>query len=160
MDDISIQESAVILRRLHHERRAIEKALLIADKLAGVEQTIQEREVYLANLNTKISEREGVLQEVDENISDLHKQREARCVERERSAQEQVDLATAQLADLRTERQGVIDMAKREILALNTEYQRLKEEYHAEEVTLSNRVKELREVLADLQRRVAPLVNR
>jgi chromosome segregation ATPase len=154
MEDISTQEAVNILQRLVNERRALEKGLEVASLLAGSAQSIQEHSAQLAALKAQCAEQQIRLDEIAENISDIHQQREFRLRERETQAEQKVQAAQAKLDDIQTQSEESIEHRKRVLSELDTKHLELAAKYHRIEQDLSTRIAVLQETLANLRKQV------
>lgn len=157
MEDISITTVQNVLERLVNERKALAKGLEVVSKLASIEQVIQEREAMLKKLNIEIIQRTEQWDELNENISDLHKKREAACVERECESAVKVAEAEEQLEHLRKTQAALKESFSQEIDDLIIKRDEESAEYRKTIEHLKHTIEELKTELGALNARARQL---
>ena len=157
--EITIHEAARLLERLVSERKVLEKAAGALKHLASLTQATQEGEARIAALTNLVA---GLVTDRDELV-DLISAKQAMHAEwanaQTAALEERVAVASAELQTINTQ----IGEAKAARLNSMEELQLLHEgrveSFQKEEQELSERVAELRDSLASLQRQAAAIAH-
>lgn len=151
MDEITIHEARLILKRLVNERKSLEKALEAAEQLSNIEINIVDRQRVLDDLTAMCTDKEQKLRDIDANIEEIHQLRERACSQREKESNAKVETQQAFLADLKDQYARLQVEHDKVMSILAAEHKQKVLECQTEIDDLTSRVQGLRAELSGLQ---------